>query len=97
MTLIDPPNRPRDRWTALVAEWQAGWLLCESPETERSLPGSDGQVHLPLCDRHVRWAMASRRERLGKQAGRLKKLLVAWSHLYEDADHAARARIWLGY
>lgn len=93
----DTPNRQLDRWNALAAEWAGGCLVCGRVETGRPLPGSDGELMLPLCERHVRWAMASRRERMGKQAGNLKKLLLAWSRHRESPDHERRARAWLGF
>ena len=91
----DSPNRKKDRWEAIVAEWQGGCIRCGSPETGRALPGSGGRLDLPLCERHLRWALASRRERIGKQAGELARLLLAWCR-YRELDRA-EARRWLGY
>lgn len=97
MTPTDRHDRPRDRWTALVTEWYDGCLKCDAPVSDRPLPGSDGQLYLPLCERHIRWAMASRRERLGKQAGYLKKLLLAWCRYRGAPTDLDTARDWLGY
>lgn len=89
------PNRPLDRYTARVAEWRGGCVYCGEPDTGRALPESDDKVFMPLCARHTRWAMASRRERMGKQSGALKRLLLAWCKS-RNIDEAP-AREWLGY
>ena len=96
MTPTDRHDRARDRWTALVVEWRGGCLVCDDADNGRCLPGSDGCLRIPLCDRHIRWAMASRRERMGKQAGHLKLLLLAWCH-HNHSDDVDVARTWLGY
>jgi hypothetical protein len=85
----------KDRHLRVVGEWQSGCVCCCAEVTASSLPGSDGKLTMPLCPRHVRWAMACRRERVGKQARNLKKLLFAWCR-YQGDDREA-AKVWLGY
>jgi hypothetical protein len=91
----DRPDRFKDRHLSIVQEWRSGCLLCDEAATVQRLPCSDGSFYLPLCRRHVRWAMASRRERVGRQARHLKLFLLAWCRL-RGGDQAA-ARQWLGY
>ena len=91
----DPPSRFKDRHLAIVQEWRDGCLLCDSQQTVDELPGSDGEFYLPLCARHVRWAMASRRERVGRQARNLKLFLLAWCRLRGGDRQAAKE--WLGF
>jgi hypothetical protein len=88
------PERFKDRFLDRVDRWQEGCCLyCGAPAEVRPLPRSHGLVHLPLCDKHVRWAMATRRERYGKQARILNKLVLAWVRL-RGGDRAA-AQEWL--
>lgn len=88
-------GRALDIQSAIVADWQGGCLLCDEAEVDKPLSESDGMLRLPLCQRHRRWAMASRREKVGKQSRRLKRLLLAWSRAHgQDVDAARR---WLGY
>jgi hypothetical protein len=92
-------DRPRDRYSGVAADVLNGprlrCLHCGSENVCSSLPGSGGRLRVPLCRKHVRWALASRRERIGKQAGVLKRMLLAWG----DATGVDRAlvRDWLGY
>ena len=89
----DPPGRPKDRFYATVAEWTGGCVKCGQPVAQETLPDSDGRLRMPLCRRHVRWAMASRREGVGKQAGALRRLLLAWCDVH--GEDAALAKDWL--
>lgn len=89
------PTRLKDRFLRVVEEWSGGCVYCGEPEVRASLPGSSGNLTMPLCARHTRWAMAARRERMGKQARTLKLLLLAWCRLRGDDPGVARA--WLGY
>ena len=75
------PPRFKDRFLAVVAEWEGGCLWCGEEETVDALPGSGGALDLPLCAKHVRWAMAARREGIGKQTRILRGLLFAWCRL----------------
>lgn len=88
-------SRVKDRHLQVVLEWRGGCVYCGAVAVGLSLPGSGGQLTMPLCARHVRWAMAARRERVGKQARNLKKLLLAWARLH-GGDREAVAR-WLEY
>lgn len=90
----DPPDRPKDLFSAVVKEWQGGCLLCDAPVTDR-LPSGLMGTGFPLCERHVRWALASRRERMGRQAGRLKWFLLAWCQ--RERLDPGPVREWLGY
>ena len=89
------PARYKDRFLDAVERWQEGTCLyCRAATTVRALPRSGGQVCLPLCDKHVRWAMAARRERFGKQSRILRGYLLAWCRLQGgDRDVAI---VWLG-
>lgn len=69
------PVRVKDRWVNVVDEWRGGCLWCGASEAGR-LPGLE--VGVVFCPRHVRWAMASRREGMGKQSYILRRLLLAW-------------------
>ena len=69
--------RHKDRHLVVVEEWTGGCVYCGAAETTL-LPGLDHFVDIPFCTLHVRWALASRRERVGKQARHLKKLVLAW-------------------
>lgn len=69
-------GRVKDRWVNVVDEWHGGCLWCGSPDA-RVLPGLE-EVGVVFCRRHVRWAMASRREGMGKQSYILRRLLLAW-------------------
>lgn len=91
----DGPDRFKDRHLAMVQEWTEGCLLCGASDTVAELPGSHGRFYLPLCQRHLRWALASRRERVGRQARNLKHYLLAYCRIH-GGDSAA-ARQWLGY
>ena len=90
----DPPGRPKDKYLAKVVDWRGGCLLCGEVVAER-LPPVMHDVEFPLCDKHVRWALASRRERIGHQAGNLRGFLLAWCR-HRNADPAP-VRAWLGY
>jgi len=87
------PQRFKDRFLAVVAEWEGGCVWCGEQETVDALPGSGGALDLPLCAKHVRWAMAARREAMGKQTRILRGLLFAWCRL-EGRDRGA-AQAWL--
>jgi len=87
--------RLKDRHLCVIDEWTTGCVYCGEEEVAACLPGSGGRLTMPLCRRHVRWAMACRRERVGKQARHLKKLLLAWCRLRGDDLEVAEA--WLGY
>lgn len=89
----DRPDRYQGRFLEMVDLWQHGCLYCGEPAEVRPLPRSHGRVRLPLCEKHVRWAMATRRERYGKQAHILQGLLLAWCRL-KDGDREAAKR-WL--
>lgn len=91
----DPPTRSKDRYVVVAREWRSGCLLCEEQDLVTGLPGCTADLGFPLCARHLRWAMASRRERVGHQALRLKRLLLAWCRVRERDGAAARE--WLGY
>lgn len=91
----DHPSRSKDRFVAIVREHRDGCLLCSESEVPEALPASAGRVFLPLCAKHRRWAMASRRERIGRQARRLKHFVLAWAD-HHNLDRDA-ARDWLGY
>jgi hypothetical protein len=86
-------SRFRDRFLAVVDEWDAGCLFCGADTDVRPLPGSAGAVVLPLCHKHVRWAMACRREQHGKQARHLRGLVLAWARLHGGDRDAAT--VWL--
>lgn len=89
------PDRFKDRYLAMVDEYAGGCLYCGAGEVVPVLPGTDGKLAIPFCRKHVRWALASRRERMGKQSRVLKKLVLAWCRLKGgDAEFAKR---WLGY
>jgi hypothetical protein len=88
------PERIKDRHLAIVAEWRGGCLYCGAEEVVPTLPGSDGKLAIPFCPRHLRWALASRRERMGKQARTLKKLLLAWCRLRGGDPELVKQ--WLG-
>lgn len=92
---LSAPTRFKDRHLAAVDAWTGGCLYCGASEVVPALPGSEGLLRVPFCGRHVRWALASRRERVGKQARHLKKLVLAWCRL-RDGDVEV-ARQWLGY
>lgn len=87
------PDRFKDRDLAVVEEWVSGCIVCGEDEVAEALPGSEGKLTLPLCARHVRWALASRREGMGKQSRRLRGLLFAWCRLHGDDRETAKA--WL--
>lgn len=87
------PDRFKDRDLAVVEEWVSGCIVCGDEEVVAALPGSEGMLTLPLCPRHVRWALASRREGMGKQSRRLRGLLFAWCRLHGDDRELAKA--WL--
>ena len=70
-------------------------MYCGDSDVVRALPGSGGELTVPFCRKHVRWAMAARCERMGKQALRLKRLLHAWCRL--RGGDRERVREWLGY
>ena len=89
------PDRFKDRHLATVDEWRGGCVYCGAPESRQTLPGSNGLVVLPLCSKHVRWAMAARRERMGKQSRTLKRLVLAWCRLKGGDQEAAHE--WLGF
>ena len=71
------PERFQDRYFDAVDRWEVGCLYCGAPEARPTLAGSSAQLTMPLCSKHTRWAMAARRERMGKQARVLKLLLLA--------------------
>lgn len=79
----DEAMRPQDQFTVAVDAWEGGCLYCSASERLCPLPGLEASGP-PLCPRHLRWAMASRRERHGRQAGRLRRLLRAWSTRYPE-------------
>jgi hypothetical protein len=89
------PGRFKDRHLAIVDEWQQGCLYCGELPVRGALPGSGGKLQVPFCEKHVRWALASRRERFGKQARNLKQLLYAWVRLH--GGDRKQVRGWLGY
>lgn len=89
----DRPDRFKDKFLAAVDSWEDGCLYCGAAADVRPLPGSGGSVALPLCDKHVRWAMAARREQIGKQTRTLRGLLLAWVRL-RDGDRDT-ALLWL--
>lgn len=91
----DPPRRFKDRHLQVVSEWRGGCLICGSADLSPVLPPALARVGFPLCDRHLRWAMASRRERMGRQARNLKLLLLAWCRLNQQDRQTALD--WLGY
>jgi hypothetical protein len=70
-------SRPLERARAVVEDWRGGCLYCAGPAPLRPLPWQPTLV-VPLCDRHLRWALAARRERWGKEAAKLQRLLSAW-------------------
>jgi hypothetical protein len=90
-----PPlaGRFKDRFLDRVDRWSEGCLYCGEPADLRPLPGSGKRVQLPLCDKHLRWAMATRRERYGKQAHILRGYVLAWCRL-KGGDRDA-AVVWL--
>ena len=83
------PDRFKDRFLDRVDRWQDGCLYCGAEAEVRPLPRSHGLVCLPLCDKHVRWAMAARRERFGKQARVLRRYVLAWCRLRGGDREAA--------
>jgi len=87
------PDRFQDRFLCIVDDWRAGCLYCGATAALRPLPESGGKVLLPLCDKHLRWAMAARRERFGKQARTLRGLVLAWVRLRGGERDAAL--VWL--
>jgi hypothetical protein len=87
------PDRFKDRFLEVVDRWQEGCLYCGEPAEVRPLPASHGLVRLPLCDKHVRWAMACRREGAGKQSRHLRGFVLAWVRL-KGGDRDA-AIVWL--
>ena len=89
------PIRFKDKHLARVEAWEGGCVYCGAGDVVSHLPGSAGALTMPLCPRHVRWAMAARQERIGKQARNLKLLLLAWCRLRGDDREVAKA--WLGY
>jgi hypothetical protein len=89
------PHRFKDKHLARVDAWTGGCLYCGDPDVYPHLPGSERALTMPLCQRHIRWAMVSRREKIGKQARNLKLLLFAWCRLHGDDREVAKA--WLGY
>lgn len=94
-SLSHRPDRFKDRDLAVVEAWPGGCLYCGCSEVRPFLAQSEGRLTLPLCAKHTRWALAARRERVGKQARRLKLLLLAWCRL--RGDDPAVAREWLGF
>lgn len=70
------PARPKDKYLIAATEHAGRCLFCGNPDVA-PLEGSGANLGLLFCDRHVRWAMAARRERLGKQARTLRLLLLA--------------------
>lgn len=86
-------GRYKDRFLDRVARWEEGCLYCGEPAQVRPLPRSAGLVQLPLCDKHMRWAMAARRERFGKQSYLLRGYVLAWCRL-KGCDREA-ALTWL--
>jgi hypothetical protein len=83
-----------DLQSAWVAEWRGGCLYCRAPAEIKALPESDGQLLVPFCATHRRWAMASRRESFGRDNRHLRRLLMAWAALRGiDRDLVKR---WLG-
>lgn len=89
------PDRFKDRYLAKVDEWSGGCLYCGDPDVVTALPGSGGRLEIPFCRRHVRWALASRREGMGKQSRVLKHLILGWCRL-KGGDREL-AKEWLGY
>lgn len=88
------PARFKDRFLDRVDRWNRGTCLYCGVEAQlRVLPRSNGLLELPLCDKHLRWAMAARAERHGKQAHILRGYLLAWCRL-RGADRDA-AKAWL--
>lgn len=92
---IERPERFKDRYLDAVDSWRGGCLYCGCEPARATLAGSDGRLTMPLCPKHTRWAMACRRERVGKQARKLKLLLLAWCRL--KGDDTGIAREWLGF
>ena len=90
----DSPMRRKSTMDVVVWEWQSGCLYCGDPAEIRPLP-DECPLCVPLCPKHRRWAMASRRERIGKQAGKLKLLLIAWSK--RAGTDPREVSKWLGY
>lgn len=90
---LSRPDRFKDRFLDRVDRWQGGCLYCGAEAEVRPLPRSHGLVFLPLCDKHVRWAMATRDDRFGKQSRVLRGYLLAWCRL-KDGDREA-ALAWL--
>lgn len=89
-----PRGRYRDRFLATVDGWKSGTCIhCGAPARIRALPRSAGTVELPLCDKHLRWAMACRREGMGKQLHHLRGLVLAWVRL-KGGDRSC-AIVWL--
>lgn len=86
-------RRLKDRFLATVEGWESGCIHCGLPAPVRTLPRSAELVELPLCAKHVRWAMACRREGMGKQSHHLRGLVLAWVRLKGGDRHAAI--VWL--
>jgi hypothetical protein len=84
----------REIQRALVSGWRGGCLLCDAAAVEEPLPESEGLLRMPLCKPHVRWAMASRSERIGRQHRHLELMLLAWVKASGQDPNVARR--WLG-
>lgn len=84
--------RAKDKFLVAVAEHAGRCLFCGNPDVA-PLEGSGANLGLLFCDRHVRWAMAARRERIGKQARTLRLLLLANCRV--NGGDAALVDLWL--
>lgn len=73
---ISERARAKDKFLVAAAEHAGRCLFCGNPDVA-PLEGSGARLGLLFCERHVRWAMAARRERIGKQTRTLRLLLLA--------------------
>lgn len=94
MALSSSCGRVKDKFLLAVEQAEGGCLFCGAREVVL-LPGPGARLGPLFCERHVRWALAARRERVGRQARTLKKLLLAWCRLRNGDEQTARK--WLGY
>jgi hypothetical protein len=88
------PSRLQDRHLAMVEQANRGCIYCGASELA-ALPGSGAKLGLVFCATHVRWAMAARRERYGKQARNLRKLLQANCRL--NGGDSKTVKVWLRF
>ncbi len=87
-------GRVKDKFLLRVIENTGGCLYCDDPALV-PLEGSGSRLGLLFCEKHVRWAMAARRERYGKQARTLQRLLLA--HCRVTGSDPGPVKEWLGF